>query len=85
MNADASARFAARRPAAVGAACAAALMVGGVGGVWAGGLAVPDERVAHSGTRVVRAGTARIEVPQAWQTIRATGNDRRARAVTPAA
>ena len=74
MNADASARFAARRPAAVGAACAAALMVGGVGGVWAGGLAMPDERVAHSGTRVVRAGAARIEVPQAWQTIRATGN-----------
>ena len=46
MNAEASARFAARRPAAVGAACAAALMVGGVGGVWAGGLAMPDERVA---------------------------------------
>ena len=85
MNADGSARFAARRPAAVGAACAAALTVGAVGGVWAGGLAVPDERVAHSATQVVRAGAARIEVPQAWQTVRATGNAVVLAPVTPAA
>ena len=45
-------------------------MAGALGGVWAGGLAVPDERVAQPATRVVRAGTARIEVPQAWQTVR---------------
>ena len=85
MNADGSARFATRRPAAVGAACAAALMAGAVGGVWAGGLAVPDERVEQSATRVVRAGAARIEVPQAWQTVRSHREDRRARARTPAA
>ena len=73
MNGGGSARFATRRPAAVGAACAAALMAGAVGGVWAAGLAVPDERVEAPATRVVRAGAARIEVPQAWQTVRATG------------
>ena len=72
MKPDGSARFATWRPAAVGAACAAALMAGAVGGVWAAGLALRDERVEPAATRVVRAGTARIEVPRTWETVRTT-------------
>src|SRR6478735_2907517 len=73
MNGGGSARFATRRPAAVGAACAAALTAGAVGGVWAAGLVTSDERVEQSPTQVVRAGAARIEVPEAWRTVRANG------------
>ena len=34
---------------------------------------MPDQRVERPATQVVRAGAARIEVPQAWRTVRATG------------
>lgn len=71
MSGNGLTRMVVRRRASVGAACAAALLLGVAVGVTARTLSGPDDPAPPVATRVVGVGPARLEVPRAWQTLRA--------------
>lgn len=74
MSGNVLTSMAVRRPAVVGAACAGALLIGGVGGVWAAGRVDPEPPAAPPATRLVSAGGARLQVPQAWDPVRTSAS-----------